>query len=53
MDCDPARLVSNTFTFRGRQYPEVDRAAWFPLDEAVLKILKGQVGFLTELDDRL
>jgi predicted NUDIX family NTP pyrophosphohydrolase len=53
MECDPAQLKSNTFSFRGRDFPEVDRAAWFPLDEAGLKILKGQFGFLTELDDRL
>ncbi len=53
MECDPAQLKSNTFSFRGRDYPEVDRAAWFPLDEAGIKILKGQFGFLTELDDRL
>jgi predicted NUDIX family NTP pyrophosphohydrolase len=53
MDCDPARLQSNTFTFRGREYPEIDRAAWFTLDEARRKILPGQVGFLHELDNRL
>ena len=53
MDCDPARLTSNTFTFRGRDYPEVDRAAWFTLEAARRKILEGQLGFLTELDDRL
>ena len=53
MECDPGQLKSNTFSFRGRDFPEVDRAAWFPLDEAGLKILKGQFGFLTELDDRL
>ena len=53
MECDPAQLKSNTFSFRGRDFREVDRAAWFPLDEAGLKILKGQFGFLTELDDRL
>ena len=53
MDCDPARVKSNTFTFRGREYPEIDRAAWFPLPAARVKILKGQLGFLDELDNRL
>jgi predicted NUDIX family NTP pyrophosphohydrolase len=53
MDCDPALVKSNTFTFRGRDYPEIDRAAWFTIPEARLKILKGQLGFLDELDHRL
>lgn len=48
-DCDPARLRSNTFTLewpprsgKMREFPEVDRAAWFATDEAMRKILKGQ-----------
>ena len=53
MDCDPTRIMSNTFVFRGREYPEVDRAAWFTIPEARRKILKGQLGFLDELDNRL
>ena len=55
-DLDPARVVSNTFTMEwpprsGRQqaFPEVDRAAWFPLDEARRKILSGQVPLLEQL----
>lgn len=48
-DCDPALLRSNTFTFKGREFPEVDRAAWFSLAEARRKILPGQVGFLDQL----
>ncbi len=55
-DLDPARVVSNTFTMEwpprsGRQqaFPEVDRAAWFPLDEARLKILSGQVPLLEQV----
>lgn len=51
MDCDPARINSNTFTFKGREYPEVDRAAWFTLAEARRKILQGQLGFLAELEE--
>jgi predicted NUDIX family NTP pyrophosphohydrolase len=53
---DPAALVSNTFELewpprsgRRQAFPEVDRAAWFDLDEARVKILAGQAGFLDEL----
>jgi predicted NUDIX family NTP pyrophosphohydrolase len=55
-DCDPSRLQSNTFSMewppgsgRTREFPEVDRAAWFPLAEARRRIVRGQVGFLDEL----
>ncbi|HKC38107.1 MAG TPA: NUDIX domain-containing protein [Gemmatimonadales bacterium] len=49
-DADPARVRSNSFVFKGREYPEVDRAAWFGLAEARTKILPGQLGFLAELE---
>jgi len=49
-DCDPARVRSNTFVLKGREYPEIDRAAWFGLAEARKQILRGQVGFLDELE---
>jgi len=52
-DADPARVRSNTFAFKGREYPEIDRAAWFGLDDARKKILKGQIGFLEELRAQL
>jgi predicted NUDIX family NTP pyrophosphohydrolase len=55
-DCDPATLRSEKFAMEwppksGRQaeFPEIDRAAWFGLDEAARRILPGQAGFLTEL----
>ena len=48
-DCDPALLRSNTFTLKGKTYPEVDRAGWFGLDDAKRKILPGQSGFLDEI----
>jgi predicted NUDIX family NTP pyrophosphohydrolase len=32
-----------------RSFPEVDRAAWFSLSEARLKLLKGQQPFLDQL----
>ena len=49
-DADPARVRSNSFVFKGREYPEVDRAAWFALPEARRKMLPGQLGFLAELE---
>ena len=59
-DCDPAALQSNTFSMewppksgRTRDFPEVDRAEWFPLDAARAKLLKGQLGFLDRLAARL
>lgn len=59
-DLDPARLQSNTFTLewprgsgRMREFPEVDRAAWFPLPEARRRILGGQKAFLDRLEQAL
>jgi predicted NUDIX family NTP pyrophosphohydrolase len=59
-DFDPAALRSNTFTMEFppksgamKSFPEIDRAAWLPLDAARRKILKGQAGFLDELERRL
>lgn len=48
-DCDPALLRSNTFTLKGKTFPEVDRAGWFGLEEAQQKILPGQAGFLDHI----
>jgi predicted NUDIX family NTP pyrophosphohydrolase len=55
-DCDPAAIQSNTFEIewpprsgRRQTFPEVDRAAWFPLEVAREKIHKGQVGLLDQL----
>jgi predicted NUDIX family NTP pyrophosphohydrolase len=59
-DWDPASLVSNTFNMewprgsgRIREFPEVDRAAWFDMTEAQRRILSGQRGFLDELHQKL
>jgi predicted NUDIX family NTP pyrophosphohydrolase len=59
-DCPAEKIKSNTFsmewppkTGRIQQFPEVDRAEWFPLREAKTKILPGQAGFLERLADRL
>ncbi len=56
---DPALLKSNTFSMewptksgQKADFPEVDRADWFCLDEARKKISKGQLGFLDQLQAR-
>jgi predicted NUDIX family NTP pyrophosphohydrolase len=55
-DCDPAQLRSSMFSMewpprsgRQQEFPEVDRAAWFPLEEARQRINSGQATFLDEL----
>ncbi len=59
-EADPGGLTSNTFSLewpphsgQRQEFPEVDRAAWFPLAEATEKIHPGQAGFLLELARRL
>ena len=55
-DIDPETIVSNTFEIEwppksGKQkaFPEIDRAAWFDVETAKLKIIAAQVGLLDEL----
>ena len=55
-DFDPAALNSNRFTIdwpprsgKTAEFPEIDRAEWFSLDEAAAKILKGQGPMLEAL----
>ena len=55
-DFDPSALISNSFQMewpprskRLQTFPEADRAAWFTLDVARRKILKGQIPLLDEL----
>lgn len=59
-DCDPGAIRSNTFRLEwpprsGRfcEFPEVDRAGWFAIEEARRKIHKGQLGFLEQLCRKL
>src|SRR5512138_1810534 len=59
-DFDADAIRSNTFALEWpprsgamREFPEVDRAAWFTLAEAQRKILDAQRPILTELADRL
>jgi predicted NUDIX family NTP pyrophosphohydrolase len=53
-------LRSNTFTMewpprsgRQQEFPEVDRAAWFPIAEAQRKVVGGQVPLLLQLQTML
>lgn len=55
-DCDPSQTRSNTFTMewppksgRQQEFPEIDRAAWFGIEEAKERINQGQAGMLEEL----
>lgn len=55
-DFDVATVQSNLFSLewppksgQHAQFPEIDRAAWFSVDEARQKILKGQAPFLDRL----
>jgi predicted NUDIX family NTP pyrophosphohydrolase len=59
-DWDPVDLQSNTFEMewpprsgRRHSFPEIDRASWFSIAEARLKILKGQAVFLDHLSETL
>ena len=55
-DHDPAEIKSNLFSMewpphscKQREFPEVDRAAWFDVEEAKIKINEGQRDLLEEL----
>jgi predicted NUDIX family NTP pyrophosphohydrolase len=55
-DCDPTTIKSNTFSLewpprsgRFRQFPEVDRAGWFGLEEAAERMGKGQRPLIDQL----
>jgi predicted NUDIX family NTP pyrophosphohydrolase len=55
-DLDTSKVTSNTFEMEWpprsgtmQFFPEVDRAAWFSMSEARLKLLKGQQPFLDQL----
>lgn len=59
-DCDPAKLVSNTCEIEWPprsghklEIPEVDRGAWFEINEARERILKSQLPAMDLLVQRL
>ena len=56
-DCDPAKCKSNSFSMEWpphsgnqQQFPEIDRAEWFTIEQAKKKILKGQLPLLEQLE---
>jgi predicted NUDIX family NTP pyrophosphohydrolase len=59
-DFDLSTFASNLFEMewprgsgRVQQFPEMDRAAWFPLDQAAVKLTRGQVPILQDLTEAL
>lgn len=59
-DLDPTGVRSSTFTLEWpprsgtlQDFPEVDRAAWFDLEEAAERILPAQAELLERLRERL
>ena len=59
-DLDATACTSNTFDLewpprsgRVQQFPEIDRAGWFSVEEARLELVTGQVPFLDRLLARL
>ncbi|WP_138445025.1 NUDIX domain-containing protein [Sinomonas susongensis] len=59
-DFEPDRIESNTFPLewpkgsgRIQDYPEIDRAEWFPEEVARTKLVAGQVPILDALLERL
>jgi predicted NUDIX family NTP pyrophosphohydrolase len=55
-DLDAETTTSNTFELewpprsgRVQEFPEIDRAAWFGVEEARAKLVKGQLPFLDRL----
>jgi predicted NUDIX family NTP pyrophosphohydrolase len=58
--CNAETIRSNTFTLewppksgRMQEFPEVDRAGWFTIDEAKQKLHPAQVALVDELLDKL
>ena len=55
-ECDPSQLRSNLFSMewpprsgRTAEFPEIDRGAWFSMDEARGKLLEAQLPLLDSL----
>jgi len=59
-DCEPASIKSNAFSMewpprsgKQREFPEVDRAAFYTIDEAREKMHPAEFAFVTRLRDLL
>jgi predicted NUDIX family NTP pyrophosphohydrolase len=60
MDIDAANIQSNSFELewppksgKKKSFPEIDKAAWFGMEEAKVKIIEGQQPILIELASKL
>ena len=56
---DASAIKSNTFEIewppksgKKKLFPEIDKAAWFSIEEAKNKIVPGQIPFVTELENQ-
>jgi len=59
-DIDPSGIVSNLFEIewppksgKHQQFPEMDRAEWFPVSVAKEKVVAGQAALIEELEEIL
>ncbi|HEX6124703.1 MAG TPA: NUDIX domain-containing protein [Pyrinomonadaceae bacterium] len=57
-DVNPDKITSNKFTVtyasgHSQDYPEVDRADWFTIEEAKEKILEAQARLIDELERKM
>jgi len=59
-DIDPKEIKSNNFEIewpprsgKMKSFPEIDKAAWFSLEDAVQKINSGQILLIKELKEKL
>lgn len=59
-DLDETKIVSNNFELewpknsgRMKEFPEIDKAGWFNIEQAKKKMQKGQLGFIDKLMSKL
>ncbi|MGZ8557443.1 MAG: NUDIX domain-containing protein [Chitinophagaceae bacterium] len=59
-DINPANIMSNSFetewppkSGKKKSFPEIDKAAWFKIEEAKQKIIDGQIPIIQELETKL
>lgn len=59
-DLEVANILSNVFSLewppksgKMQEFPEIDRAAWHTVADALQKILPAQTGLITELESRI
>lgn len=60
MDIDVSKVKSNMFEMEWppksgimKEFPENDKAQWFTVEEARIKLFKGQIGFIDRLTEAL